>query len=310
MTTPLWAWIATLVAIGVLLGIDLALHRRDRPRGLGIAAIESALWIAVSIIFGVILAATQDRHTATQYFVGYLLEKSLSVDNIFTFALLFRSFAIPLQHQRKVLYWGVISALILRGAFVAAGAAFADNVSWSFYLFGTIVLIAGVRMALGNTEIDVKNGLMIRSLRRFIPLSTTSAGKFFVHENKRRKATPLLFALLAIEITDLIFATDSIPAVFGVTTNVYIVFTSNAFAVLGLRSLYFVLAEAIERFTYLSKGLAVLLVFMGAKMLLQSVVHISTNINLLVIVAVLGITALISLRQSNQHKQQTPPGED
>lgn len=291
MSVPIWAWFAAIGVIGGLLAIDITVHRRKSPTGLRPAVLETAAWIAVSIAFGVIVGATMGWGASGQYFSGYLLEKSLSVDNVFAFALLLRSFQVPPDDQRRVLYWGVIGALVMRAGFIAAGAAFVEHVSWAFYPFGLFVLAAGVRMARGGTEIDLEHGRLVSAVRRLLPVTAAApAGRFWAREQGRRVATPLLLALIAIEATDVVFAADSIPAVFGVTTNVFIVFTSNAFAVLGLRSLYFVLAEGMDRFAYLTKGLAALLILVGAKMLLRPLIEVPTVATLALIVVVLGIT--------------------
>lgn len=294
MIVPLWGWVATVVGLASLLAADITVHHRRDLSGRTAALIESGAWIGVSLLFGVILAAVWGWGSASQYFSGYLLEKSLSVDNVVAFAVLLQGFRVPSASQRLVLYWGVVGALVARGGFIAAGAAFVRNVDWAFYPFGVIVVLAGLRLARGG-EIDVENGWLMRSLRHLIPVSSAPAnGRFVVREGRRRLATTLLVALVAIEATDLVFAADSIPAIFGVTTTVYIVFTSNAFAVLGLRSLYFVLADAMERVGEITKGLAVLLVLIGLKMLLRPVFEVSTVATLGGIVAVLAATLATS----------------
>ena len=291
MSVPTWAWIAALAAIGGLLVGDIAIHRHRDLRGLRPAVIETAAWIILSAAFGAILAATMGWGISGQYFSGYLLEKSLSIDNVFAFALLLRSFQVPASDQRRVLYWGVVGALVLRAGFVAAGAAFVEHVSWAFYPFGLLVVAAGVRMARGGIEIDLEHGRLINTVRRLLPVAPVApAAQFLTRRDRRWTATPLLLALVAIEATDVVFAADSIPAVFGVTTNVFVVFTSNAFAVLGLRSLYFVLAGAMDRFAHLSKGLAALLVIVGVRMLIKPLVEVPTVVTLAVIVAVLAVT--------------------
>ncbi len=295
MSAPTWAWFAVVGAIVVLLSSDIALHRRFEFSGIRPALVESAGWVILSTVFGIVIAVTMGWGTSVQYFSGYLLEKSLSVDNVFAFALLLRSFRIPLSDQRRVLYWGVTGALLMRGAFVAAGAAFVEHVSWAFYPFGLVVLIAGLRMARGGVEIDVEHGRLIGIVRRLLPVAPDAPpGRFVIRRHGRLAATPLLLAMVAIEITDVVFASDSIPAVFGVTTNVFVVFTSNAFAVLGLRSLYFVLAEAIDRFGHLTKGLAALLMFVGIKMLVRPVLEIPTVATLVIILVVLAATVAAS----------------
>ncbi len=260
------------------------------------AVIASAAWIGVSVAFGVLLGVIYGSVIAQEYFAGYLLEKSLSVDNIFVFALLFASFAVPARLQHRVLYFGVMSALVMRGAFIAGGAALLERFSWVLYLFGAILVVAGVRMLRGENGADPNHSLAVRAVRRVVPITPDYVGnRFFTRVDGRRFGTPLLVALVAIEVTDLIFASDSIPAIFGVTTNVFVIFTSNAFAVLGLRALYFVFAGAMDRFRYLKLGLAALLVFIGVKMLASEVVHLSTVVTLVVIIVVLGVSMIASI---------------
>ena len=295
MSPPLWVWLATLAGLGGLLTGEIVFHRRHGLSGLRPALAESAAWILISIAFGLGLAWTSGWATGGQYFTGYLLEKSLSVDNVLAFALVLRSFNVPPTDQRRVLSFGVLGALGMRGAFIAAGAAFVEHVSWAFYPFGAIVLLAGLRLGRGGSELDIEHGRLITTIRRLIPVDPTADnGRFVTNHDGRWAPTPLLLALIAVEATDLVFAADSIPAIFGVTTNVFVVFTSNAFAVLGLRSLYFVLADAMDRFSYLTKGLAVLLVLIGLKMLLKPLVEVPTAITLATVAAVVGLSAAAS----------------
>jgi tellurite resistance protein TerC len=238
----------------------------------------------------------QGGDAGQEYFAAFLVEKALSVDNIFVFALLFQAFAVPAAHQHRVLFAGVLGALALRGCFIAAGAALLDRLSWAFYLFGAFLLVAAVRLARGGVRPDPRRSLVLRGLRKVMPVSEEFDGpRFLTRRDGRLFATPLLAALIAIETTDVIFAADSIPAAFGVTTDMFIVFTSNAFAILGLRALYFVLAGAMERFTYLSQGLAVMLAFIGTKMILAQVVHIPTVISLGTIVTIIAAAILLSV---------------
>ncbi len=307
MNVPAWGWAATLIGIAALLVGDIALHRLRDLAGSRPALIETAAWIALSVVVGVVVGVTWGWGASGQYFSGYLLEKSLSVDNVVAFALLFRGFCVPMSSQRLVLYWGVLGALLARGGFIAAGAAFVRNVDWAFYPFGAIVVLAGLRMARGG-QFDIEHGRLIRAIRRLVPITAQpSEGRFVVRESGRRLATPLLLALLAVETTDLVFAADSIPAIFGVTSNVFIVFTSNAFAVLGLRSLYFVLADAMERISALTKGLAVLLVLIGLKMLVRPLLEVPTTATLGGIAAVLAITLLASSRRRRSERAGTEP---
>jgi tellurite resistance protein TerC len=295
MTVPLWAWIATLAVFTLLIAVDL-IRTRKGGESLRAAALASGLWVAAGLAFGGVLWLWQGPAPAGQYITGYLLEKALSVDNIFVFVLLFTSLAVPAAQQRRVLYFGVVGALVLRGGFIAAGGALLDRISWVFYVFGALVVLAGVRMARPGAATDPAKNLTVRALRRVLPVSGDyDGGRFFTRVSGKMMATPLFVALVAIETTDLVFALDSIPAVFGVTRDVFVVFTSNAFAVLGLRALYFLLAGSMDRFRYLKQGLAVLLVFIGVKMLASAFVHVPVTVSLAVIAVVVGGAVAASL---------------
>ena len=315
MTVPWWAWAATLAvfAAGILVDLGLA---RNIGTGLRGAAAASALWVAAGLAFGGILWLAQGTAVAGQYFAGYLLEKALSVDNIFVFVLLLGSLAVPARLQRRVLLLGVVGALIMRGGFIAAGGALIEHISWIFYVFGAVVLLAGARMFRPEPAAGAEQNLTVRGLRRVLPITGDYVGsRFLTRVNGKIMFTPLFVALVAIETTDLVFALDSIPAVFGVTRNLFVVFTSNAFAVLGLRALYFLLAGSVDRFRYLKQGLALLLVFIGAKMLLAPVIHIPVLASLGVIAAVVAGAVAASLWRDRGRPGQGPgpegePGPD
>jgi tellurite resistance protein TerC len=307
MGTPLWAWLATVGLLLALLALDLVANRNIGEPSTGRALIASGGWIAASIAFGVALGVAQGSVVAQQYFAGYVLEKALSIDNVFVFVVLFGALAVPLRYQHRVLYYGVVGALALRAAFIAAGAALLDQFSWILYVFGAVLLVAGLRMLRPGGEVDPQRNFALRAVRRVLPVTDSFRGdRFIVKERGRLWATPLLVALVAIESTDVVFATDSIPAVFGVTQDPFVVFTSNAFAVLGLRSLYFVFARAADRYEYLRYGLAFLLVFIGIKFLVAPVVHVSVAVSLAVIVGVLGVSILASLRRGRPGQQGRP----
>jgi tellurite resistance protein TerC len=290
----------------VLIAVDLVATGRSDSPGLRSAAVLSGLWVLTGVGFGVVLWLWHGQAMAGEYFAGYLLEKALSVDNIFVFVLLFASLAVPPALQRRVLYLGVIGALVLRGGFIAAGGALIEHLSWIFYLFGVVVLVAGLRMFRAGEVTDPGRNLAVRGLRRVLPVTESYHGpRLLIRDGGRTVATPLLVALVAIEVTDLIFALDSIPAVFGVTRDVYVVFTSNAFAVLGLRALYFLLAGSMDRFVYLKQGLAVLLTFIGVKMLLSPVLHLPVVVSLAVIVAVVGGAVGASLRRDRRDRSRS-----
>lgn len=296
MGAPLWAWFAAVGVLAALLGVDLAANRSAGEPTIRRALVASGGWIAASVAFGVVLGLAQGSAVAQQFFAGYLLEKALSVDNVFVFAVLFGALAVPAEYQHRVLYYGVVGALALRAGFIAAGAALLDHFGWVLYLFGAVLVVAGVRMVRPQRPVDPERNLAMRAVRRVLPVTGGFCGdRFVVRRDGRRWATPLLVAVVAIEATDIVFATDSIPAVFGVTQDTFVVFTSNAFAVLGLRSLYFVFARAADRFEYLRYGLAVLLVFIGVKLLVSPVAHLSVVVSLAVIVGVLGMAVLASL---------------
>jgi tellurite resistance protein TerC len=291
---PAWAWAASLAVICGLLAIDM-LSTRRQP-GLSRTVVLSIAWVGAGIGFGLILVLWQGFEAGQEYFAAYLIEKSLSVDNLFVFAVLFQAFAVPAASQHRVLLAGVAGALVLRGAFIAAGAALIEHLSWTFPVFGGLLLIAALRMARRGAPPDPRRGLVLRGLRKVMPVSDHYDGnRFFTRIDGKRVATPLLVALVAIETTDVIFALDSIPAAFGVTTDPFLVFTSNAFAILGLRALYFVLAGALERLRYLSVGLAVLLAFIGVKMMVSPVLHIPTAVSLGAIVVIIGVAAGMSM---------------
>jgi len=284
---PLWAWGVTLAVLAVLIVIDLVLTRGPES-SLRAAAVESALWFAAALVFGVVLWLWRGPATGGQYLAGYLLERALSVDNVFVFVLLFVSMRIPAELQKRILFLGVVGALVLRGVFIAAGGALIESVSWIFYVFGAMVLLAGARMFRAG-EGGSGDNFAVRGLRRVLPVTEHYDGsRLFTRVSGRAMATPLLVALVAIAVTDVVFALDSIPAVFGVTRDLFVVFTSNAFAVLGLRALYFLLAGSADRFVYLKPGIALLLVFIGVKMLLYDVVHMPVWVSLVVIAVVAG----------------------
>ena len=302
-----WAWIITLAVIGALIAVDLLLSRRVGGGGLRAAAILSGLWVAAGLAFGAAAWLWRGQDAAGEYVAGYLLEKALSIDNIFVFVLLFSSLAVPPALQRRVLYLGVVGALVLRAGFITAGGALIEHFSWIFYVFGAMVLLAGVRMLRAGDSAAPGTGVIVRGLRRLLPVSDGYDGRRFLTRSAWLMATPLLLALIAIEATDVVFALDSIPAVFGVTRDLFVVFTSNAFAVLGLRALYFLLAGSMERFPYLRQGLAMLLVFIGVKMLVPPFVRLPVALSLAVIVAVVGGAIAASLWHDRGRARRRPP---
>ena len=298
MDVPLYVWAATLGVIGAMLALDLLVFHRDAHEvSMREAALTSAMWVALGVLFGVGVWVVAGGEYGGEYFAGYLIEKSLSVDNIFVFALIFGYFAVPARYQHRVLFWGVVGALVLRAGFIAAGATLLDRFSWTVYVFGAFLLFTGVRMARQRDEhVDPSRNPILRLLRRRVPMTDDYEGqRFFIRRAGRVLATPMLAVLVVVETTDVVFAIDSIPAIFAVTDEPFLVFTSNAFAILGLRALYFLLAGMISRFAYLKIGLAAVLAFVGVKLLLTHHVHMPIWLSLGVIAAILGTALVASL---------------
>ncbi|MFE1258302.1 TerC family protein [Streptomyces fungicidicus] len=270
-TVPLWVWALVSLVIAVMLAVDLIAHRDNHVIGFREAAVWSGVWIAIGLAFGLVLFAWQGGEVSSTYYAGYLIEKALSIDNVFVFALVFSFFAVPDAYQHKVLFWGVIGALVFRLVFIFVGAELLQVFFWTAYLFGAFLIWTGYKMAVSkDEEVHPDRNIVVRLVKRMIPTDPTfHGGRFFTRINGRRVATLLFVALVAIEATDLIFAVDSVAAVLAITTNTFLVWTANAFAVLGLRSLYFCLAGLLRRFAYLHYGLAVLLAFAGVKLILS-----------------------------------------
>jgi len=294
----LWPWIIFIVSVLALLALDLrVVNRRPHAVQFREAAGWSAFWVALSLAFNLGIYWRYGAEPAVQFLTGYLLEKSLSADNLFLFALIFTSMGVAAEYQHRVLFWGVLGALVMRGGFIVAGVELVRHFHFILYGFAVFLIIVGVRLIRGQgKKFDPARSRVIRLARKLFPISDHyQKGRFFTRCDGRLCATPLLLVLIMIEVVDVTFAMDSIPAIFAVTQNAFIIFTSNVLAILGLRSLYFVLTGAISRFRYLSITLAVLLVFIGAKMLLAAWVHIPTIFALLGIVLILGIGILASL---------------
>ena len=268
MVFPVWACVVFGAFILLMLALDLfVLHRNAREISFREAAVLSAFWVALALLFGILVWIWAGPTTAGEYYAGYITEKALSVDNVFVFALIFTYFAVPVQYQYRVLFWGVVGALALRAVFILIGAELLETYDWMVYLFGAFLIYTGIRMARhSNREVRPERNPVLRLLRRILPMTDGYRGqKLLVRERGKLMATPLLAVLIAVETTDVVFAVDSIPAIFAITTNSFVVWTSNAFAILGLRALYFMLAGLMQRFVYLSLGLSVVLVFVGAK---------------------------------------------
>ena len=269
--TP-WHWVGFVAVIIIFLALDLGLfHRRARVVKFIEALGWTAMWAALALLFGAALIPLRGRHEAVQFFTGYLLELSLSVDNVFVIVLVFTYFRVAAEFQHRVLLWGVLGALLMRGLMIGLGVALIDRFDWLLYVFGAFLVVSGLKMlAQKSGDADPGKSLIVRAARRLLPISADFDGeKFFTLANGRRMLTPLMLVLLVVETSDLLFAVDSIPAVFGVTRVPFIVFTSNVFAILGLRSLYFVIAGAIGLFRHLKVGISLVLVFIGVKMLID-----------------------------------------
>jgi tellurite resistance protein TerC len=296
---PLWVWGALVATLAVLLVADLLLvHRTAHAITFKEAAIESAVWISLGLLFAVVLFAWQGGGAAGEYLAGYLIEKSLSVDNVFVWAVIFSYFGVPPKYQFRVLFWGIFGALVLRAVFIFAGVALLERFDWILYVFGAFLVVTAVRIARHDeAEVHPDRNPVLRVVRRLVPSTTTYDGqRLFTVANGRRLATPLFAVLVLIETTDVVFAVDSIPAILAVSREQFIVFASNAFAILGLRALYFCLAGMRDRFRYLNVGLGVILGFVGIKMLVSGVFHFPTWASLAVIASVLTVTVVASLR--------------
>ena len=294
----LWPWTIFIISVLAFLALDLRVFNR-RPHAVHFreAAGWSAFWVALSLAFNLGIYWRYGAESAVQFFTSYLLEKSLSADNIFLFALIFTSMGVAAEYQHRVLFWGVLGALVMRGGFIVAGVELVRHFHVILYGFAVFLIIMGVRLLRGQgKKYDPARSRVIRLARKLFPISDHyEEGRFFTRCDGRLCATPLLLVLIMIEVVDVTFAMDSIPAIFAVTQNAFIIFTSNVLAILGLRSLYFVLTRAISRFRYLHIALAVILAFIGVKMLLAAWVHIPTIFALLAIVSILRIAILASL---------------
>lgn len=301
-------WTVFTVAIVAILALDLGvLHRRAhvvRPRE---AALWSGAWVMLALLFAVGVFLHKGTEPGLQFLTGYLIELSLSVDNVFLFAVIFAYFGVPAALQHRVLFWGILSAVVLRGLMIVAGAALIERFHFIIYLFGGLLILTGIKMFLHrNRETDLAESGLVRWMRRTLPVTEQYDGqRFLTRVNGRRMATPLFLVLALVECTDLMFAVDSIPAVFAITRDPFVVFTSNIFAILGLRSLYFLLAGVMDRFHYLKVGLAFVLVFVGLKML--QVVRLPILVSLLVVAGIVAISIIASLLRTRtaSHHQDT-----
>jgi tellurite resistance protein TerC len=299
MDYPFWAWAGFGVFILLMLALDLfVLNREAHAVKYREAAVWSVVWVLLAAAFAGIVFRAQGRRTGLEFVTGYVIELSLSVDNLFVFLLIFSYFRVPSKYQHRVLFWGVLGALVMRMTMIGVGAALVERFHWVLYLFGLFLIYTGVRMfRQGETSANPEEGALVRLVTRYIPVTRHyEDDKFFTVRGGRRVGTLLLLVLVIVEISDLVFAVDSIPAIFGITTNPFIVYTSNVFAILGLRSLYFLLAGVVERFHYLKVGLAVVLAFVGVKMLAEGYVVSYFGLSKdAVIAASLGVVAVVLL---------------
>jgi tellurite resistance protein TerC len=302
-------WIGFNLFVLAMLALDLGVfHRKAHAVGMKEAATWSVVWISLALAFNVLIYLWRGPEVALQFFTGYLIEKSLSVDNIFVFVLIFSAFAVPAVYQHRVLFWGILGALVMRGALIAVGATLLKEFHWIIYLFGAFLIFTGVKMALHrHQEMHPERNPVVKLVRRIMPITDTYAGDhFWVRRAGKFMATPLLLVLMLVETTDLIFAVDSIPAIFAVTQDPFIVYTSNVFAILGLRSLYFLLAGVIDKFYYLKLGLAVVLTFVGVKMTLIDIYKVSTGISLGVIASILLVAVIASFVRARRRAGLPP----
>ncbi len=309
----IWLWVGFNLFVLALLALDLGVfHQKAHKVSIKEATIWSIIWISLSMLFNlgiyffwdtfVPASNYSNSEAALAFFTGYLLEKSLSVDNIFIFVVIFSFFAVPAAYQHRVLFWGIIGALIMRGTLIVIGSALLKEFHWIIYVFGFFLIFTGVRMAIQrNEEVHPEHNPVVKILRRVMPVTENYEGEqFFVRRLGRLMATPLFLVLLIVESTDLIFAVDSIPAIFAVTDNPFIVYTSNVFAILGLRSLYFLLAGVVDKFHYLKLGLSAVLVFVGIKMVIADLYKIPIGLSLAVIASILAVSVWASLLRNRR----------
>jgi len=298
MDTSFWFYVAFTAFVLAMLAIDLGIfHRKAHVVRAKEAGAWVAVWMTLALTFTLTLLVWKGAESALLFATGYLIEQSLSIDNIFVIVMIFSYFRIPGKYQHRVLFWGIIGALLMRGLFIGMGALLIKRFGWIIYVFGAFLIFTGVKMALRQDEgFDAEQNVVMRTARRFLRVTREYHGqRFFTIQDGRRYATPLFLVLLLIEFTDLVFAVDSIPAIFAVTTNPFLVYTSNVFAILGLRSMYFLLAGIVHQFAYLKYGLALILVFVGSKMVLVDMVRIPILASLGVIAVTLTLSIIASL---------------
>lgn len=306
-------WAGFILFVLLMLALDLGVfHRKTHEVKFKEALTWSGVWISLALVFNLGIWWMFGSTPAMQFLTGYLIEKSLSIDNIFVFVVIFSALKIPALYQHRVLFWGILSALVLRAGMIFAGVAMLERFHWLIYVFGAFLIFTGAKLFLQrNKEEHPEDGAVMKLARRIIPSTPRFDGdRFFTLENGRKLATPLLMSLVLVELTDVLFALDSIPAIFAVTTDPFLVFTSNIFAILGLRSLFFVLAGAVEKFSYLKVGLSAVLVFVGAKMALVDVVKVPAALSLGIIALLLGGSIVASLMKARAQEAQPAPSAE
>ncbi len=307
-TPVLWAGFTLFVLL--MLAIDLGVfHKQSHAVSIREATIWTVVWIVLSLAFAALVWRWFGREKALEYVTGYLIEKALSVDNLFVFLVLFSYFAVPPALQHRVLFWGIVVAILLRATFIVAGATLVQRFHFVIYVFGAFLVFTGVKLLFsGDESVEPEHNRVVKWFRRLVPMTSGYRGNHFtVVENGRRIATPLLLVLVTVEATDVVFAVDSIPAIFGVTTDPFIVYTSNIFAILGLRAMYFVLAGMMDKFHYLKIGLGLVLAFVGVKMLVESWVEIGITTSLSVVGGLLLLSVVASLLFPPSDKDEEPP---
>ena len=310
MDVPLWAWAALLGVVVAMLVVDLLMHRDAHEISLREAGTWSAIWVSLGLAVGGVIWWAYGAEFGMQYLAGYVIEKSLAVDNVFVWAMIFTYFAVPRQYQHRVLFYGVVGALVFRAIFIAAGSALIASFGWILYVFGAFLILTGIKMLMQRNEhIDPGKSKTLRLFKRFVRTTDDYDGqKFWTRRNGVLMATPLLAVLVVVEVTDIIFAVDSIPAIFAITQEPFLVFSSNALAILGLRAMYFLLADLMHRFIYLKLGLSFVLVWVGIKMIVShAFVKIPTAFSLSVVIAIIAVSVAASLIRT---RPSTPEATD
>jgi len=301
-----WFWLGFIAFLMISISIDLGLHKKhDEALSFKDSATRVAIWVSLALVFGGWVWSYFGAQKGLEYFTGYVIELSLSMDNVFVIAIIFTYFAVPLKYQHRVLFWGIVGALIMRGIMIWLGSELIMEHGWIIYVFGGFLIFTGFKLAIEAIKkkegFDPAHNPVVRLVKKYVPMTPDFRGnKFWVKENAKWIATPLFLVLIMVEVTDLVFAVDSIPAIFAVTLDPFIVFTANAFAILGLRSMYFLLAGLIDKFYYLKLGLSVLLVFVGVKMCLIHVYKIPTAVSLVIIISILGVAAIASIMRNKR----------